>query len=87
MDDNGLITRLYTSADITTLRSQDLQKTYIDNGSMSWVRCKALTEQKTWMPKRSKGYYMPMSRSIDINVPEDLELLSYFYKKQFEQNK
>ena len=60
---------------------QDLPDTFIDNESMSWVHRQAFAEQQNWLPKKSRGYQMPRYKSVSVDWPEDLELLTYYYQK------
>jgi len=55
----------------------------VDNGSMCWVKVKAFKEHKTWLPPKLKGYWMPRSRSIDLDDQEAWDLLEFYYKKYF----
>ena len=80
-DENGFIKPLVCFDNMTTLRAQDVPKTYVDNGSIAFVRVPAFLKEKTWMPAKSVGYYMPRTHSVDVDTPEDLELLSYYYRK------
>ncbi|MFH1581707.1 MAG: hypothetical protein ABIC39_06480 [Pseudomonadota bacterium] len=86
-DESGYIKPLVCLDNMTTMRAQDVPKTFVDNGSMSWVCCAALIKEKSWMPKRSRGYYMPRYKSVDLDTPEDLELLSYYYLRYRKGNK
>ena len=85
VDEDGYIQQLVSFDDIdainTTVRAQDLAKTFVDNGSIAWVKVQTFLEQMTWMPKKSRGYYMPKYKSTDLDNPEDLELLEFYYKK------
>lgn len=78
-DENGFIKPLVCFDNMTTLRAQDVPKTYVDNGSMAWVRKDAFVKQHNWMPAKSKGYWMPRTKSVDLDTPEDLELLTHYF--------
>jgi len=80
-DEQGYIKLLNYFEKITVVRGQDLPKVFINNGSMSWIRLDAFYEQKTWMPKKSRGYYMPRYKSVDLDTPRDLEILSFYFSK------
>ncbi len=80
-DEKGFIKPLVIFENMTSVRGQDLAPTFVDNGSLAWVRVPALIKEKTWMPKKSVGYYMPRQRSVDVDTPEDLELLSFYFRK------
>jgi len=87
IDDKGYIKNLVDFSNITAVKTQDLPRTFIDNSSMSWVSCKALCEQKTWMPEKSRGFCMPRHKSVDLDTPEDLEVLSFYFSKYKQRNK
>ena len=59
-------------------REEDVPKMLIDNGStyVAWIP--EFLKQKTFRGLKLKGYFMPRNRSIDIDLPEDLELAKYF---------
>lgn len=81
VDADGFIQLLVDFEKITTVRTQDVPKTFVDNGSLSWIRCEIFVKQRTWMPEKSRGYYMPRHKSVDLDTPEDLEVLSFYYSK------
>lgn len=81
VDAKGYIQPLVCLDNMTTLRGQEAPKTFVDNGSLSWVRCEAFLKQRTWMPKKSRGYYMPVEISVDLDHPHDLELLEFYYQR------
>lgn len=60
--------------ELLDLRSSDLPPLRVDNGSTYIVDVAAFREQRTLCGRALRGYEMPMSRSIDIDTPEDLEL-------------
>ncbi len=80
-DEKGFIKPLVCLENMTTLRAQDVPKTYVDNGSLAWVRVPVFEKQRTWMPAKSKGYWMPRCKSVDLDTKEDLELLTFYYAK------
>jgi len=81
IDGQGYIQPLVCIDNMTTVRVQDVPKTFVDNSSMCWTRCEAFFKQKTWMPKKTKGYYMPRHKSVDLDTFEDLEILSFYFRK------
>jgi hypothetical protein len=81
LDNQGYLKPVFSSGSITNLRGQDVPKTFVDNSSIGWVRCRAFFEGKTWLPKKYRGYYMPRYKSVDLDTPQDLELLSFYYSK------
>lgn len=91
VNSQGYIEPLIDFEKITAVRTQDVPRVFVDNGSMSWVKLGTFYEQKTWMPKKSRGYYMPRHKSVDLDTPEDLEMLLFYFskyrKKQLNNNK
>jgi len=81
VDAQGYIQPLVCLENMTTVRTQDVPKTFVDNSSMCWTRCESFFKQKTWMPKKTKGYYMPRHKSVDLDTHEDLEILSFYFAK------
>lgn len=65
-------------------RSQDVPKMVIDNGSTYAARISEFVKVKTFRGQKLKGYHMPHSRSVDIDVAEDLELANYFGRRLLE---
>jgi len=81
VDPDGYIRPLIDFEKITAVRTQDVPRVFVDNGSISWVSIDAFYAQKTWMPKKSRGYYMSRYKSVDLDTPEDLEVLSFYFLK------
>ena len=78
----GYIKHLFKSKTKTTnLMYQDVPNTYIDNSSLAWVTATAFEKYKTWIPKNSIPYIMPIYKSVDINFPNDIDLLKFYYAK------
>ena len=55
-------------------RRQDLPPVYVLNGAVYVARCAWLRETRSFLSPETRGYVMPEERSIDIDVPQDLEL-------------
>lgn len=55
-------------------RSQELKKVYLKNGSVYACKYKVLKEQGSIYGKKHLGIITPKERSIDIDLPKDLEL-------------
>lgn len=51
--------------------SNDLNEIFIDNGSTYACLTKAFMKEKTFYNSSLKGYFMPRSRSVDIDFAED----------------
>lgn len=56
------------------LRSQDLGTYHRLNGAIYVIRIEAFRAENGFMPKGTRAYVMPRSRSIDIDTPFDLQL-------------
>ena len=81
IDRGGYLQPLVPLLGVTNLRAQDVPSVYVDNGSLAWVKTDAFRIEKTWMPKRTKGYLMPTWKSVDVATQQDLELLSFYFEK------
>ena len=53
-------------------------KFVVDNGSTYWCRTEAFLAANTFYGPNLRGYVMPRERSVDVDTPEDLELLRYY---------
>jgi len=53
-----------------------------DAGSVYWLDTKSFLEQDTFFGNNLKGYLIPAERAIDLDVPNDLELMEYFMAKR-----
>jgi CMP-N-acetylneuraminic acid synthetase len=61
---------------IITKKTNFIQnKIYVDNGSTYFGKTIAFLKNKSFYGKSLRGYYMPFSRSIDIDTKDDFELL------------
>jgi N-acylneuraminate cytidylyltransferase len=60
------------------LKRQDIPNLVVDNGSTYCVNVEAFRAARTFYGPRLRGHVMPRERSIDIDVPVDLELARYF---------
>jgi len=56
-------------------------ETLVDCGSMSWVKTETFRKEKSWLPKRSLPYRLPRYKAVDVDLPEDLELLRMYFEK------
>ena len=55
------------------LQSQFQPKLMASNGTFYWAKTNYFLENKSFYPKRVKGYPIPWIRAIDLDTPEDLE--------------
>ena len=61
-------------------RSQDLKKQYFDSGSFFIFKTKEYIKNK-YYPKKTTFYLYKYHEAIDIDKPEDLDILKILYKK------
>lgn len=66
---------------ITSLRKQDLKKKYVINSSFAWINKKKFLKKNDWLLPNTLPYVMDDSRSVDLDYPEDLDLLKFYAKK------
>ena len=79
MDENGILKPMWP--EIASRQSQDMCDLYIDNGSIYAVTVDAFRIFQSFRGAGVRGYFMPLTRSVDIDTPEDLELALYFASK------
>jgi pseudaminic acid cytidylyltransferase len=82
INDSGSLEAMWP--DLVNKRSQDVPKMVVDNGSTYAAWVSQFMKVKTFRGPNLKGYQMPHSRSVDIDVAEDLELAKYFGRKRLE---
>lgn len=58
-------------------------KTFVDCGSIAWIKMNAFLREKTWLPKLSKAYTMPRYKGVDLDTHDDLELLEFYFEKYY----
>jgi len=56
-------------------RSQQVPRLVVDNGSTYAAKTKAYLRQKTFYGRRLGAWIMPWERSIDLDLPADINLL------------
>ncbi len=64
--------------------SEGWPKTFVDCGSIAWVKMNAFQLQKTWLPRLTKAYVMPRYKGVDLDTPDDLELLRLYFEKYYQ---
>lgn len=67
------------------LPSDRQPKAVVDNSSMCWCRVSAFRKYGTWMPPLLRGYWMPRSRSVDIDTEDDWELVEFYFRKLLDE--
>jgi N-acylneuraminate cytidylyltransferase len=82
INDCGLLEAMWPH--LVNKRSQDVPKMVIDNGSTYAAWISEFIKVKTFRGQKLMGYHMPHSRSVDIDVAEDLELANYFGRRLLE---
>ncbi len=58
-------------------RRQDFLPAYAVNGAIYVIRSRVLLEKKTFQPAGTLAYVMPQERSLDIDLPSDLQLAEW----------
>jgi len=58
-------------------RRQDFPPAYVVNGAIYVIRARVLLEKKTFQPAGTLAYVMPQERSLDIDLPSDLQLAEW----------
>ncbi|WP_029896934.1 cytidylyltransferase domain-containing protein [Desulfohalovibrio reitneri] len=61
--------------------SQAVGPLYVDNGSTYAVTARVMRRDKTFNGPAIRGHVMPRERSVDIDLPEDLELAEFYAAK------
>lgn len=62
-------------------RSQDVPELAVDNGSTYAVSVSAFLQTESFYGPGLKGHLMPWERSVDIDLPEDLEQALHFARR------
>jgi pseudaminic acid cytidylyltransferase len=65
--------------ELIEMRSQDVGKLYVDNGSTYCAKVEKFLLHKTFYGPGLRGHVMPFERSIDIDIEADLLLARNFY--------
>ncbi|MDG4717672.1 MULTISPECIES: acylneuraminate cytidylyltransferase family protein [Thalassospira] len=68
--------------DLVGLKSENLPHVCVDNGSTYALKTSKFMEFGSFYLPRMKACKMPLSESIDLDEPSDLELLNYFIDKK-----
>jgi len=68
------------------LRRQDAPKVYEMNASIYIWKKNYLNKNSKLFSKNTVCYEMPYNRSIDIDSPDDLEIVKIFMKKKWQKN-
>lgn len=58
-------------------RRQEFPPAYAINGAVYVIRSRVLLEKKTFQPPGTLAYVMPRERSLDIDLPSDLQLAEW----------
>ena len=74
LDPRGSLRPVLGQAEIPD-RRQDLPPVYVLNGAVYVARCPWLEESGSFLTHETRGYVMPEQRSIDVDTPQDLDLV------------
>lgn len=64
----------YATSDLAYLRRQDLPEAFALNGAVYVTQTAALRGQRTFLPRTTLPYIMPVERSLEVDHPWDLHL-------------
>jgi CMP-N-acetylneuraminic acid synthetase len=67
--------------ELVQARSDEVGELRVDNGSTYAVSVPAFLEHQSFYGPGLCGHEMPRERSVDIDTPEDFELLSYYAER------
>lgn len=59
--------------DQVAAKSQNYPHLVASNGTFYWGRSGSFVANRTFYPRRLKGYALPSDRAVDLDTPEDLE--------------
>ena len=62
-------------------RSQDHPTVYRPNGALYGAWTKSLRDSKNYYTKKTRGYFMPRNRSIDVDTQFEFDLAEFFLKR------
>lgn len=63
------------------MKSQEAPKLLVDNGSTYAVSVGEFGRQRSFYGPGLRGHLMPRERSVDIDMPEDMELAEFFARR------
>lgn len=64
--------------DLIDLPRDRRPRLWVDNGSTYWCTTAAFLDARTFYGRNLRGYRMPRDRSVDVDAPDDLELLEFY---------
>lgn len=65
--------------DLVMRRDEEIGRLVVDNGSTYAATVAAFRAHETFYGPGLRGHVMPRARSVDINLPDDLDLADYYY--------
>lgn len=71
----------YLEEEAGRMAAHELPELFVRNCSVYASAIKTITQQKDIIGKDSRGYIMPLERSIDINEMIDFEFAEFLYRK------
>jgi N-acylneuraminate cytidylyltransferase len=78
--DNTLSPLLH--ADLRPFRRQDAPPVFVPNGAVYVVRYNQFLKNRLFVHAGSKAWIMPVSRSLDIDTLDDIELLEFICRQK-----
>ena len=64
-------------------RSQDHPPIYRPNGALYGMWCKSFAKYRNFFKGKTRGYYMPRERSVDIDTELDLKVAETLLKESY----
>lgn len=68
--------------DLLNTPRQKLPHFVVDAGSIYWLNTQVFLRKKNFYGGSLRGYVVPRARAIDIDTPEDFEMLLYYWNKR-----
>jgi len=76
MQSDGGLTPMWP--ELVNLKSQEVPQLVVDNGSTYAVSTEAFRAVGSFYGPNMRGHLMPANRSVDIDMPEDMDLALYY---------
>lgn len=76
LSDTGVLRPIIKQENCPT-RRQDSPPVYLPNGAVYVVRCKQFCDERRFIYSQTRGYSMPINRSLDIDTADDLDWLEW----------
>jgi len=78
-DEHGTLVPMWS--EFIDMKSQDVPKLLVDNGSTYAVSIDEFSKAASFYGPGLRGHLMPQERSVDIDMPEDMELAELYARR------